>query len=114
MEIREIGVANLRIPPTNIFNVDVAPPVVYSIPVPVTVQLGVPIIEMPGCVEDHRDGDEQLTVDDGNTQLYCYRNRYRINNRWCYIYIKDVRRRNPKISNTYCLSNTRTCDGAIG
>ena len=72
MEIREIGVANLRIPPTNIFNVDVAPPIVYSIPVPVTVQLGVPIIEMPGCVEDHRDGDEQLTVDDPKgTRILC-------------------------------------------
>ena len=69
MEIREIGVgnlgiANLRIPPTNIFDVEVAPPIVQQIPVPVTVQLGVPIIDMPGCVEDHRDGDEQLTVDD--------------------------------------------------
>ena len=53
MEIRDIGVANLRIPPTNIFNVDVAPPIVYQIPVPVTVQLGSPIIEMPGCVKDH-------------------------------------------------------------
>ena len=72
MEIREIGVANLRIPPTNIFNVEVAPPIVYSIPVPVTVQLGVPIIEMPGCVEDHRDGDEQLTVDDPKgTRILC-------------------------------------------
>ena len=72
MEIREIGVTNLRIPPTNIFNVDVAPPIVYSIPVPVTVQLGVPIIEMPGCVEDHRDGDEQLTVDDPKgTRILC-------------------------------------------
>ena len=72
MEIREIGVTNLRIPPTNIFNVDVEPPIVYRIPVPVTVQLGVPIIDMPGCVEDHRDGDEQLTVDDPKgTRILC-------------------------------------------
>ena len=72
MEIREIGVTNLRIPPTNIFNVDVAPPIITQIPVPVTVQLGVPIIEMPGCVEDHRDGDEQLTVDDPKgTRILC-------------------------------------------
>ena len=72
MEIREIGVTNLRIPPTNIFNVDVAPPIITQIPVPVTVQLGTPIIEMPGCVEDHRDGDEQLTVDDPKgTRILC-------------------------------------------
>tara|TARA_B100001109_G_scaffold228324_1_gene203498 strand:- start:78 stop:848 length:771 start_codon:yes stop_codon:yes gene_type:complete len=72
MEIREIGVTNLRIPPTNIFNVDVAPPIVYQIPVPVTVQLGIPIIEMPGCVKDHPDGDEQLTVDDPKgTKILC-------------------------------------------
>ena len=72
MEIRDIGVVNLRIPETNIFNVNVAPPIVYSIPVPVTVQMGSPIIDMPGCVEDHRDGDEQLTVDDPKgTRLLC-------------------------------------------
>ena len=72
MEIRDIGVANLRIPPTNIFNVDVAPPIVYQIPVPVTVQLGSPIIEMPGCVKDHPDGDVQLTIDDPKgTKILC-------------------------------------------
>ena len=72
MEIRDIGVANLRIPPTNIFTVDIAPPIVTQIPVPVTVELGVPIIEMPGCVEDHRDGDHQLTVDDPKgTRILC-------------------------------------------
>jgi len=72
MEIREIGVGNVRIPETKVWSVGVPSPIVNHISVPVTVQLGSPIVDMPGCVKDHPDGGPQLAVDDPKgTKIFC-------------------------------------------
>jgi len=72
MEIHPINISGIRIPETKIWDVNVAPPIVDYLGVPVTVTIGNPIIEMPGCVKDHPDGDEKLTEDDPKgTKIFC-------------------------------------------
>jgi len=69
-EIREIQIRRLDIPqvPDWLMQYPQAiPPVV-----PVTQNIGIPIVDMPGCVEAHPDGGNQLKQDDENGNLtYC-------------------------------------------
>ena len=75
MEINEIGTRNIQIRQLNI------PPVnsvfetsSYSLPYepPVVVDIGFPIVDMPGCVEAHPDGSPQLAQDDSRgARTYC-------------------------------------------
>ena len=70
IKIYNLNINNLNIPKARVF--DIPPPVVNNLFVPVTVDIGNPIIEMPGCVKDHPDGDEQLTIDDPKgTKILC-------------------------------------------
>jgi hypothetical protein len=60
---KTIADSGTQIPKTNLF---LSPPI--------TVQLGVPIIEMPGCVETHRNAGSSKTVfkdDDNGTLILC-------------------------------------------
>jgi hypothetical protein len=59
----DIPDAAARVPRTNLF-----------INPPVTVQLGLPIIEMPGCVETHRNASSSKSVfkdDENGSQILC-------------------------------------------
>ena len=69
-EIREIQIRNLDISPVPDWLMQypqAIPPVV-----PVTQNIGTPIVNMPGCVEAHPDGGPQLTQDDPRgARTYC-------------------------------------------
>ena len=69
-EIREIQIRSLDIPsvPDWLMNYPQSiPPVV-----PVTQNIGTPIVDMPGCVEAHPDGGPQLAQDDPRgARTYC-------------------------------------------
>ena len=70
MEIPNIN--SVYIPPTKVWDITVTPPVVNYIPVPVVVDIGSPIVDMPGCVESHPDGGPQLAKDDPKgTKILC-------------------------------------------
>ena len=69
-EIREIQIRSLDIPPVPDWLMQypqAIPPVV-----PVTQNIGTPIVDMPGCVEAHPDGGPQLAQDDPRgARTYC-------------------------------------------
>ena len=69
-EIREIQIRELNVPsvPDSLMRFPQAiPPVV-----PVTQNIGTPIVNLPGCVEAHLDGGPQLAKDDENgIMTYC-------------------------------------------
>jgi len=69
-EIREIQIRSLDIPPVPDWLMNYP----QSIPpvVPVTQNIGIPIVDMPGCVEAHPDGGPQLAQDDPRgARTYC-------------------------------------------
>ena len=71
MEIREIKITGNPIPEINVFDSSI-PQVFTGYPVPVTVNIGLPIVDMPGCVEAHPDGSPQLAQDDSRgARTYC-------------------------------------------
>ena len=50
------------------------PPAAMPIYPPVTSQIGIPIVNMPGCVESHRDSSENQTLKDEDSdgvRIYC-------------------------------------------
>ena len=71
-EIREIQIRNLDIPPVPDWLMQypqAIPPVV-----PVTQNIGIPIVDMPGCVESHPDAGKSKTLaqdDENGTMTYC-------------------------------------------
>ena len=70
MEIPSINIRNIDIPRARVF--ELPPPAVHNIFVPVTVNIGSPIVNMPGCVESHPDGGPQLAKDDPKgTRIFC-------------------------------------------
>ena len=70
MEIPSINIRNIDIPSARVF--ELPPPAVHNIFVPVTVNIGSPIVNMPGCVESHPDGGPQLAKDDPKgTRIFC-------------------------------------------
>ena len=75
MDIPDIGVRNIVIPNQGVPRArvwEIAPPVVNYIEVPVSVEIGSPIVNMPGCVESHPDGGPQLAKDDPKgTKILC-------------------------------------------
>ena len=73
MEIKDINIRNINIPDVNAMFRD--PP--YAIPpvVPVTVNVGIPIVDIPGCVEAHKTNNprnKNLVDDDPKgTLTFC-------------------------------------------
>ena len=69
-EIREIQIRELNIPSVPNWSnqyPQAIPPIV-----PVTQNIGTPIVNLPGCVESHPDGGPQLAKDDENgVMIYC-------------------------------------------
>ena len=71
-EIREIQIRNLNIP--SIPDWLMRPPQAIPPVVPVTQQIGTPIVNLPGCVESHPDAGKSKTLaedDPQGTQTYC-------------------------------------------
>jgi hypothetical protein len=82
-----MGIPNINIPDNNIrigdirdLNINVMPdwmtnpPQAVPIYPPVTSQVGIPIINMPGCVESHRDSGENQTLKDDDkdgVRVFC-------------------------------------------
>ena len=79
MEIPDIGVKDLDIKPINIPDMPSwltsSPPQAIPIYPPVTEQVGIPIIDMPGCVEAHvqDEGDNKnlVTDDPKGVKIFC-------------------------------------------
>jgi hypothetical protein len=82
MEIPNIFIPNNNIRIGDIRNVNINvmpdwmsnPPQAIPIYPPVTSQVGIPIINMPGCVESHRDSSENQTLKDEDkdgVQIFC-------------------------------------------
>ncbi len=82
MDIPNINIPNNNIGIGNIRNLNINvtpdwmkdPPQALPIYPPVTTQVGVPIINIPGCVESHRDSGENQTLkeeDKDGVQVFC-------------------------------------------
>ena len=77
-QIRDIGINNLRIRDVRIPEVpkwmSSDPPVAVPILPPVTMEIGTPIVNIPGCVEAHKDNQENVNLkneDDKGTMTLC-------------------------------------------
>ena len=68
MEINEIKITGKPIPEINIFDANIPQPVTGSA-VPITVQIGAPILQVPGCVEARDSQDLQQNDPRGNMVL---------------------------------------------
>jgi hypothetical protein len=69
MEIKEIRITGKPIPDVNIFDSNI-PQVFTGYPVPVTVNIGFPVVDMPGCVET-RETDDLREVDPRGNMVFC-------------------------------------------
>ena len=69
MEINEIKLNGKSIPDVNIFDSNI-PQVFTGYPVPVTVDIGFPIVDIPGCVES-RDTKDLREVDPRGNMIFC-------------------------------------------
>ena len=70
IRIGDIRDLNINVMPDWITN----PPQALPIYPPVTTQVGVPIVNIPGCVESHRDSSENITLkeeDKDGVQVFC-------------------------------------------
>ena len=82
MDIPEIVVPNMNVNISDIRNLNINvmpdwmrdPPQALPIYPPVSTQVGVPIVNIPGCVESHRDSSENQTLkeeDKDGVQVFC-------------------------------------------
>ena len=82
MDIPEIVVPNMNVNISDIRNLNINvmpdwmrdPPQALPIYPPVSTQVGVPIVNIPGCVESHRDSSENQTLkeeDRDGVQVFC-------------------------------------------
>lgn len=74
-EIRDVGIRNVEVRNINIPNWMTNQPRLPSAP-PVTVQMGVPVIDIPGCVEAHLDNkqgtnDKLIEDDPDGARVFC-------------------------------------------
>jgi hypothetical protein len=69
MEIKELKIKGNSIPEVNIFDNSI-PQVFTGYPIPVTVNMGAPVVDMPGCVET-RETDDLREVDPRGNMTFC-------------------------------------------
>lgn len=69
MEIKPIKITGNAIPEVNIFDNSI-PQVFTGYPIPVTVNIGFPVVDMPGCVET-RETDDLKQVDPRGNMTFC-------------------------------------------
>ena len=73
LSVRQININSLGIPDVPKWLTS-EPPQAIPIYPPVTSQIGIPVINMPGCVESHRDSSENQTLkeeDKDGVQIFC-------------------------------------------
>ena len=72
MEIPEINIRDLSIPTVPQWAIE--PPIAVPIYPPVTSQVGLPIVNMPGCVESHEDSNKNANLpnnDPEQVKIFC-------------------------------------------
>ena len=69
MEIKPINITGNAIPEVNIFD-NSTPQIFTGYPIPVTVNIGFPVVDMPGCVET-RETDDLREVDPRGNMTFC-------------------------------------------
>jgi hypothetical protein len=69
MEIKPIKIRGNEIPEVKIFDNSI-PQVFTGYPIPVTVDIGMPVVDMPGCVET-RETDDLREVDPRGNMTFC-------------------------------------------
>ena len=73
--IREIRIDNLNIRDINIpTKLSTSPPIAVPVYPPVTTQIGTPIVNIPGCVQAHKDNQENVNLkneDDKGVMTLC-------------------------------------------
>jgi hypothetical protein len=69
MEIKPIDIRGNSIPEVNIFDSNI-PQVFTGYPIPVTVNMGFPVVDMPGCVES-RETQDLREVDPRGNMTFC-------------------------------------------
>jgi len=69
MEIKELKIKGNSIPEINIFDSNI-PQVFTGYPIPITVNIGFPVVDMPGCVET-RETDDLREVDPRGNMIFC-------------------------------------------
>ena len=69
MEIKELKIKGNSIPEVNIFDSNI-PQVFTGYPIPITVNIGFPVVDMPGCVET-RETDDLKQVDPRGNMVFC-------------------------------------------
>ena len=70
IDIRDIGIREIGIPR----NLTAESPLALPIYPPVTTEIGTPIVNIPGCVEAHKDSDKNTNLkneDDKGTMTLC-------------------------------------------
>ena len=73
IKIDNINIRKLDIPDVTIFETSTYPEPRIPVAPPVVVDIGIPVVDMPGCVEAHeRDNNNQLEIDDPKgVKIYC-------------------------------------------
>ena len=69
MEIKPIKITGNAIPEVNIFDTS-TPQIFTGYPIPVTVDIGFPIVDIPGCVET-RETDDLRQIDPRGNMTFC-------------------------------------------
>ena len=65
--IREIGIRDLGIRDINIpTKLSTSPPLAVPVYPPVTTQIGTPIVNIPGCVQAHKDNEKNVNLKDAD------------------------------------------------
>ena len=65
--IREIGIRDLGIRDINIpTKLSTSPPLAVPVYPPVTTQIGTPVVNIPGCVQAHKDNKENVNLKDAD------------------------------------------------
>ena len=70
--IPEINIRDLSVNSVPTWAID--PPIAVPIYPPVTSQVGIPIVNMPGCVESHKDSDKNVNLsnnDPDQVKIFC-------------------------------------------
>ena len=73
IEIDSIGIRELNIPSVTVFDTNNYSPVSIHMTPPVVVNIGVPVVDIPGCVEAHESNSKSKTIgQDDQTGLVTY------------------------------------------
>ena len=70
-EIRDVGIREIGIPPVRSVFTGLPQPIINEVPVPVTVTIGSPIVNVPGCVEANLDGPGLVDNDPNGNVVFC-------------------------------------------